>query len=124
MSARTPEEIHAQIAAAFNAGDLPAFLALHEEDAATVAPPDKRHVRGRDAIRAATEPILARRPSVHIEVVGKVEADGLALTHAHWSMSATEGDQPVEMSGRGTIVSRRQADGSWRIVLENSMSFE
>ena len=78
---------------------------------------------GRDEIRAATEPIFALDPSVQIDVVGKVESDGLALTHARWSMSATEGDQPVEMSGRGTIVSRRQADGSWRIVLENSMSF-
>lgn len=89
-----------------------------------IVPPDKRHVSGRDAIRAATEPIFALGPSVQIEVVGKVEADDLALTHAHWSMSATEGDQPVEMSERGTIVSRRQPDGSWRIVLENSMSFD
>jgi ketosteroid isomerase-like protein len=64
MPASTPEEIHAQIAAAFNSGDLDAFVALHEEDAA------------------------------------------------------------VEMSGRGTIVSRRRPDGSWRIALENSMSFE
>jgi hypothetical protein len=32
VSARTPEEIHAQSAAAFNTGDLEAFLALHEED--------------------------------------------------------------------------------------------
>jgi uncharacterized protein (TIGR02246 family) len=124
MPARTPEEIHAQIAAAFNAGDLDAFLALHEDNAATVVPPDKRHVSGRGAIRTATEPIFALGPSVEIDVVGKVEADGLALTHARWSLSATEGDQAVEMSGRGTIVSRRQSDGSWRIVLENSMSFE
>ena len=121
---RAQNKIHAEIAAAFNAGDIDAFLALHEEDAATVVPPDKRHVSGWDEIRAATEPIFALDPSIQIEVVGKVEADGLALTHARWNMSATDGDQPVEMSGRGTIVSRRQADGTWRIALENSMSFE
>jgi uncharacterized protein (TIGR02246 family) len=124
MPARTPEEIHALIAAAFNSGDLDAFLALHEEDAATVAPPDKNHLTGRDAIRAATAPIFALRPRVQIDVVGKVERDGLALTHAHWRMSASDGDEPVEMSGRGTIVSRRQPDGSWQIALENSLSFE
>ena len=123
MSARSPEEIHSRIAAAFNAGDLDAFLALHEEGAATVVPPDGTEVRGRDAIRAAIAPIFALRPSVEIDVVGKLEADGLALTHAQIRMSATEDGRPVEMPGlRGTIVSRRQADGSWRIVLDNPMS--
>jgi ketosteroid isomerase-like protein len=35
---------------------------------------------------------------------------------------ATAGDERVAMAGRGTIVSRRQADGSWRVVLDNPMS--
>ena len=48
----------------------------------------------------------------------------MALTHARWNVAGTDGGERVEMSGRGTIVSRRQADGSWRIVLENSMSPE
>ena len=37
-------------------------------------------------------------------------------------MTATDGDAPVEISGRGTIVSRRQPDGSWLIVLDNPVS--
>ena len=36
-----------------------------------------------------------------------------------WSIVGTDGGERVEMSGRGTIVSRRQPDGSWRIVLDN-----
>ena len=71
MTAQSPEQIHALIAAAFNAGDLDAFVALHEEDASAVVPPDRRHVSGRDEIRAATEPIFALGPSVQIEVVGR-----------------------------------------------------
>jgi uncharacterized protein (TIGR02246 family) len=124
MTARTPQEVHAEIAAAFNAGDIDAFLDLHEPDAATVAPPDKTPVRGRNAIRAATEPVFALRPQVSIVVVDKVERDGLALTQARWHLAAVDGDETIEMSGQGTIVSRRQADGGWRIALENSMSFE
>jgi uncharacterized protein (TIGR02246 family) len=116
-----PEEIHALIAAAINAGDLDAFLELHEEHAATIVSPEGRRVSGREAIRAAMQPIFALRPSARIEVVGKLQADGLALalTHARLSVVAGDGGERVEVSGRGTIVSRRQSDGTWRIVLDN-----
>lgn len=124
MPASTPEEIHALIAEAFNAGDIDAFLQLHEEDATIVVPPEGRRVSGRDAIRAAVEPTFALRPTIRNEVVEKVQGDGLALTHARWTLAGTDGGQRVEMSGRGTVVSRRQPGGSWRIVLENTMSPE
>jgi uncharacterized protein (TIGR02246 family) len=122
MAAGSPEEIHALIAAAFNAGDLDAFIELHEQEAATKVPPDGRRVSGRDAIRAALEPIFALRPRARIEVVGKLQADDLALTHARVNVVGTRGNERLEVSGRGTIVSRRQPDGSWRIVLDNPMS--
>ena len=122
MSARTPEEIHALIAAAFNTGDVDAFVELHEESAATLVPPEGRRVSGHEAIRAAIEPIFALGPTARIEVVGKLQADGLALTHARLNVVAGEGDERLEVSGSGTIVSRLQPDGSWRIVLDNPMS--
>jgi uncharacterized protein (TIGR02246 family) len=124
MPARTPEEIQALMAAAFNAGDLDAFLQLHEEDATVVVPPDGDRVSGREAIRAAVQPTFALRPTIRNEVVDKLQGDGLALIHARWNLAGTDGGQPVEMSGRATVVSRRQPDGSWRIVLENPMSWE
>lgn len=122
MSPGSPEEIHGLIAAALNAGDLDAFVALHEEGATTLVPPDGRPVSGREAIRAALEPMFALRPSARIEVVGKLEADGLALTHARLNVVAGEGAERLHISGHGTIVSRRQPDGSWRIVLDNPMT--
>ena len=39
MDAHSPEEIHALIPAAFNAGDLDAFVELHEEDPTVVVRP-------------------------------------------------------------------------------------
>ena len=63
------------------------------------------------------------KPSAKIEVVGKVQGDGLALTFAHWALEGADPDRnPVELQGRGTIVSRRQPGGTWLIVLETSMS--
>ena len=112
------------IAEAFNTNDLDAFLDLHEEHAATIVPPDGRHVRGVEVIRAALEPIFALGPRARIEVVGKLQADGLALTHARVNVVAGDSPERLEVSGRGTIVSRRQPDGTWRIVLDNPMSPE
>jgi uncharacterized protein (TIGR02246 family) len=118
VPAHSPEEVHALLAAAVNAGDLDAFADLHEDDATVIVPPDGRRVTGRDAIRAATQPIFALRPRAEIEVLGKLQADELALTHARVTVVASD----LRLSGRGTIVSRRQPDGSWRIVLDNPMS--
>lgn len=122
MPARTPEEIHTLIAAALNAGDGDAFVALHEPTATIVVPPEGRRVTGRDAIRAAIEPVAALRPLMRIEVVDKIQTDELALTHGQWALAGSDGGEPIEMSGRGTMVSRRQPDGSWRIVLDNPLS--
>ena len=55
-------------------------------------------------------------------MLDKLQTDGLALTHARVHVTATTAGERLEISGRGTIVSRRQPDGSWRIVLHNPMS--
>lgn len=121
MPASSPEEIHALIAAAFNAGDLDAFIDLHEPDASSIVPPGGDLARGTDEIRTALEPIFAVGPKIEIEVVGKLEGDGLALTHARLALEGLDPNgQAVEL--RGTIVSRRQPDGTWLIVLDNPMS--
>ena len=44
-----------------------------------------------------------------------------------WQLGRTDGDlyvnhiKKAELSGRGAIVSRRQPDGTWRIVLDNPL---
>jgi uncharacterized protein (TIGR02246 family) len=123
MPARTPEEIHALIAAALNARDLDAFVALHEDDATTVVPPDGRRVTGHAAIRAALAPIFASGPRARIAVLDKLESGGLALTRARVDVvvPGAGGTPPLEVAGHGTIVSRRQPDGTWRIVIDDPM---
>jgi ketosteroid isomerase-like protein len=100
-----------------------AFLALHEPDATTRTPPDGRVAHGLDEIRAAIAPVLAAHPRLTSTVLGVVEADGLALSHARWELQTTgPNDAPVERHGRGTIVSRRRPDGSWGIVFDDPMT--
>jgi uncharacterized protein (TIGR02246 family) len=122
MPAHSPEELHAQLATAFNTGDVDAYADLYEDDATLVVPPEGRRVRGKDEIRAASEPIFALAPRARMDVLGKVQGDGLALTHGRWHIVGTLDGERVEMSGRGTMVSRRRPDGTWRIALDNAMT--
>lgn len=122
MQADTPEELHALLAAAFNRGDVDAFLAIYEPDAAMTMPPGGEVVQGAAAIRAAVEPLFAARPRFDSRVVAKLEVDGIALTHARWTLSAAADGEGREESGSGTVVSRRQPDGRWLIALDNPLS--
>jgi uncharacterized protein (TIGR02246 family) len=123
MPAHAPEELHALLEDAFNTRDLDAFVDLYDEDAALVVPPGGERVSGRAAIRASVEGTFALEPDLRSEVVEKLEGATMALTHARWSLAGTGADgSPVLLAGRGTMVSRRRSDGSWRIVLDNPMT--
>lgn len=122
MRAKTPEETHAALESAFNAGDVEAFVQAFEPDALMVTPPGGEVARGRDEIRDAVGPLFALTPSARIDVIAKLERDGLALTHARWSVHGADPDgETVELGGNGTIVSRRQPDGTWLIALDHPL---
>jgi uncharacterized protein (TIGR02246 family) len=118
----SPREIHTLLEDAFNAGDIDAFVAAFEEDASMIVPPAGEQVSGKAAIRAAIEPTFAMQPIANIVVTGELQADGLALTHAHWTLAGLRDGEPVQLAGSGTIVSRRRPDGSWGIVLDNPLT--
>jgi uncharacterized protein (TIGR02246 family) len=125
MVARAPEELHTLVEAALNAGDVDGFVDLYDDDATLIVPPDGIRASGKEAIRMAIEATLALKPAARMEVLEKLEANGLALTRGRWTLVAADGDGGrVELSGLGTMVSRCQPDGTWRIVLDNPMSFD
>jgi uncharacterized protein (TIGR02246 family) len=119
MAPRSPEDVMAGIAAAVNAHDLDAFMALHEPDAVVVIPPDGVRASGVEEIRTMLEPLFASTPSTEIELHGMLRSDGLAMSHSHFTVRLTRpGGEQVEKAGMGTVVTRRQADGTWRIVFD------
>jgi uncharacterized protein (TIGR02246 family) len=123
MAARTPEELHALVQAAMNGRDIEAFVDLYDDDATLIAPPHGARAVGKDAIREAVRDTFALKPEARMEVISKLEADGLALTQGWWRLVGTAEDcGRVELSGRGAMVSRCRPDGTWRIVLDNPMT--
>lgn len=56
-------------------------------------------------------------------IIAKVEGDNMALTHARWELIGTDPDgTALELRGRATLVSRRRADGTWQIVLDDPLT--
>lgn len=108
----------ASIAAAVNAHDLEAFMALHEPDA-VVVPPGGVRASGTEEIRKVLEPLFESKPSTKIDLHGMLHSDGLAMSHSHFTIGLTRPDgEHVVKTGMGTVVTRRQPDGSWRIVFD------
>ena len=118
MPARKPEECDLLLGEALNAGDLEAAVALYEPNASFVQQPGQV-VTGRAAIREVMQGFLAVKPKLKIEV-NAVQGGDVALLRSKWSLNGTGPDgKPVTMSGNGTEVVRRQADGTWLFVIDN-----
>jgi uncharacterized protein (TIGR02246 family) len=119
MSAQSPEEIHRAFTAAFNAGDMAALLDLYEPDA-SIAPAPGEIVTGLEAIREALAGFLALNGQMSIETLRVIPSGDVALLHGMWLLTGASPDgSPLELAGRNTEIVRRQADGSWRFVVDN-----
>jgi ketosteroid isomerase-like protein len=77
--------------------------------------------RGHAAIRQALSRLVAMRPKLRLEVIKVVAGAGdLAVVYNDWAMSATDPDGTTrERTGKAIEVMRRQADGSWRVVIDD-----
>ena len=61
-----------------------------------------------------------RRGKLDLEVTRVLEVDDLALVIGVWSFDGTGPDgEPVHLEARNADVLRRQADGTWRFVIDN-----
>ena len=122
MPARTPADCNHQIIAAINAADIETALSLYEPNATFVAEPGKP-VTGAAGIREVLAGFLAMKPQMTIEVPIVIEAGDTALMHSHWTLKGTGPDgSPVEMDMQGTEIVRRQADGTWKFIIDNPFS--
>ena len=71
--------------------------------------------------------MTAREPTIVTSIaepadapVADVGADDLALVSSKWRLSGTGPDgKPVTMNATSTDVMRRQADGSWKVAIDN-----
>ena len=118
MPARTLEEHYDLFLRAFNAGDLEGLMSLYDDQAVLVPEPGTT-VRG-PALREAIAGFLALKGTMELKLRGTVEGPATAITYGAWSLNGTGPDgSPIAMSGESTEVVVKQADGTWRIVLDD-----
>ena len=119
MPATTPEQIHRLFEEAFNAGDLDGLMELYEPDAALIAQPGSV-AHGEQAL-AALQGFLSLKGRITLDTKLVVTVGELAYLSNTWSLTGTGADgNPVVLGATTAEVARRQADGSWRYVIDNA----
>lgn len=119
MSTATPQQVLEAIVTGINSGDLDSLMALYESDAAFATEPG-RLAPGATGIREALTGFISMNGTVDLEVTRVLEVDDLALVVGVWSFDGTGPDgEPVHLEARNADVLRRQADGTWRFVIDN-----
>ncbi|MHA1152228.1 MAG: YybH family protein [Alphaproteobacteria bacterium] len=109
MPACRPEDVHRRFAEAVNTGDLKALAELYPARGGASA-----H-KGRKAL----QDLLALRPRISVETRSVVRSGKVALLGSRWRLAGTTPEgRAVTLSGQGAEVVQRQADGSWRYVVE------
>lgn len=118
MAAKNPEDLDRLFAESVNAGDAAAVAALYEKDGVLVF--QGTTFQGPDQIRAFLEGMTAAKAKITMNVKQVVRAGDIAMLYNDYSMTITGPDGKTEASsGKAIEVVRRQADGSWKYVIDD-----
>jgi ketosteroid isomerase-like protein len=118
-STATPEQVLDSIVTGINSGNLESLMPLYETEAAFATQPGSL-APGAPGVRDALSGFIAMNGTLDLEVTRVLEVDDLALVIGVWSFDGTGQDgEPVRLEARNADVLRRQADGSWRFVIDN-----
>ena len=111
-----PKDLHARFAEALRAQDVEALRDLYEPDA-LVALPDGSQVTGPDALRGMVAGLIAAGADLKGTPRKVLIAGDIALASTSYAMQAgPAGGQATTVET--AEVSRRQPDGSWRVVID------
>ncbi len=115
MDNEGPEQISRRLERYLRTGDVDALRDLYEPEA--VFADYDGTARGWPAIRAAHQSFLDEGLTLTLTDSFVLEVDNIALVHWSWTVQQSDGSST---EGTSAEVLRRQADGSWKFVIDNS----
>jgi len=117
MGATDPAQVIEHFIKLFNSGDADGIVAdLYEDDAVLLPEPGAQPVSGKAAIKEVIQQFLALGGSMSLTGATAIPNGDLALTHSQWRLDIP-GAQAMEATTAEVV--RRQADGSWRYIIDN-----
>ena len=119
MAARSPEEIDRIFERELNAGNLEGLVALYEPTAAFTVEPGNV-VTGTAAIREAVAGFLALKPNISLTPRVLANTGEVAMVSSKWKLKGTAPDgSAVDLAGESVEIVRRQADGTWKFIIDS-----
>jgi uncharacterized protein (TIGR02246 family) len=117
---KTPAEVDELFGAYVNAANLDGMVAMYEPGATFVAPDGNLRI-GHAAIRDELAGFAAASPNIDMGAIRAVRiAEDLAVLHHDWVATLQDADGNVaQVGGKATEVVRKQADGTWRFLLDD-----
>ncbi len=125
MSKQMIDEGHLRFLAAMRADDADALMRELADDVAFM-PPGEEPVRGKEAVRAWYEGVVAQAETTGIDVMNRhVVVDGeLGIEHGRfeWALRPSDGGEPFTVRGH-FCAEWRASDDRWEVVWDmwNSM---
>jgi ketosteroid isomerase-like protein len=114
-----PEDLLNSQVEEFNKGNISFLMTLYEKDAC-FASKSGQVVKNPESIRRTLQSFIDMGTKLEARVKRVLQANDLTLLITEWTINGTEPDgKPINLTGRGTVVLRRQSDGVWLIVIEN-----
>lgn len=110
-----PESVSQRLVELLDADDFDGAADLYEQDAIFVDLDTT--VRGTDAIREAHRAFREAGLTLRLNDSVVFEADDLALVHWSWTVVGGDGSG---VDGSSAEVLRRQSDGTWKFLIDNS----
>jgi uncharacterized protein (TIGR02246 family) len=119
VSTETPEQVLEAVVEGINTGNFDLLLSLYEPDAVFATQPGNL-AHGLPGVCAALDGFVSLHGKLDLEVRRVLQAGDLALVVGRWSFTGTgPHGEPVKLAAENADVLRRQADGSWRFVIDN-----